>query len=219
MRQPPLTKTELKVILNELITPRLNSIGLTKYDGGYYWFSEFNKLGIKRVFHYQLMKGETGTFTYGNCFEFIPTYNGSGKIINHRTDKSTRTHITEMTEGWRNSFSGGKFTDRTSHWGEEECRNSIANLLSKYLPIMTNWWTENETYEQNIKTAENQTKIGGGYRIIHPRANYFKAFLLAKCGDKNNAIEIIEQELESLVKHKPKFEELKTKIIDRINKY
>ena len=61
------------------------------------------------------MKGETGTFTYGNCFEFIPTYSQTATIKNHKTDKSTTLHLFERTEGWRKSFEGGVFTDQTSH--------------------------------------------------------------------------------------------------------
>ena len=217
--ESPLTKTELKVVLDEIITPKLSEVGLNKYDGRYTWFSDFNELGIKKVFHYQLMKGETGTFTYGNCFEFIPTYNGSASVVNHRTDKSTRAHILEMTAGWRNSFSGAEFTDRTSHWGDKECRKTISELLEKYLPIMKTWWVNNQTYEQNIETAEYQMKQGGGYGIIHPSANYFKAFLLAKCGNKKEAVEIVESELKSLIEHKPKFEKLKNTLIERIRKY
>jgi len=83
-RKPPLTKTQLKSLLHEIITPKLLDIGLTKYDGNYTWFSEFNSQKIKFVFHYNLMKGETGTFTYGNCFQFVPTYSNSAKMINHK---------------------------------------------------------------------------------------------------------------------------------------
>ena len=56
-REAPLTKKELKVILNEIITPKMFDLGLTKYDGNYLWFDDFNDEGIKRVFHYNLMKG------------------------------------------------------------------------------------------------------------------------------------------------------------------
>jgi len=74
------------------------------------------------------MKGETGTFTYGNCFQFVPTYSNSAKMINHKTDKSTKLHLFERTEGWRKSFEGEPFTDKTSHWGETDCRNQLKNF-------------------------------------------------------------------------------------------
>ncbi len=51
-RENPLAKTKLKVILNEIITPRMKAIGLNKYDGGYLWFKMIsiqerrNKAGI-----------------------------------------------------------------------------------------------------------------------------------------------------------------------------
>ena len=73
---------------------------MSKYNNGYLWFDDFNDEEIKRVFHYNLMKGETGTFTYGVCFNFVQTYTETALIKNHRTDKSTKLHLFERTEGW-----------------------------------------------------------------------------------------------------------------------
>ena len=219
MREDPITKNSLKTILNEIITPKMVDLGLSKYDGRYHWFSDFDKNGIKKVFHYNLMKGETGTFTYGNCFEFVPTYSQTAAIKNHKTDKSTKLHLFELTEGWRKSFEGGVFTDQTSHWGETECRKTVEELLEKYIPIMQDWWANNLTINQNIETANYQIEKGGGYRGNHPSANYVKAFLIGKNGDKQNAIKIIEDEFVHLINYKPKFKELKNKIIERIRRY
>jgi hypothetical protein len=219
VREDPILKNRLKEILNEIITPRMVDIGLTKYDGRYLWFSDFDENGIKKVFHYNLMKGETGTFTYGNCFKFVPTYTQTAAIKNHKTDKSTTLHLFERTEGWRKSFEGGQFTDKTSHWGETECRRTVEELLEKYIPIMKIWWENNLTINQNIKTANYQIEKGGGYRVNHPSASYVKAFLIGKIGDKEKAIKIIEEEFVSLINYKPTFNELKNKIIERINEY
>lgn len=216
MREDPITKTHLKKILNEIITPRMKDVGLTKYDGRYLWFSDFGENGIKKVFRYNLMKGETGTFTYGNCFEFIPTYTQTAKIKNHKTDKSTTLHLFERTEGWKQSFEGGVFTDQTSHWGESKCRNTVLELLEKYIPIMNTWWANNVTINQNIETANYQIEKGGGYKANHPKSNYIKAFLIGKNGDIENAVKIIEEEFARLIEYKPKFNDLKNKIIERI---
>ena len=218
-RKAPLTKNELKVILNEIITPKMFALGLTKYDGNYLWFDDFNDKGIKRVFHYNLMKGETGTFTYGNCFNFVPTYSNTAIIINHITDKSTKLHLFERTEGWRKSLEGVEFSDKTSHWGETECRRTINELLEKYCPIMERWWNNNTTIADCIITCNYQIEEAGGYRVNHPKANYVKAFLFAKTGDKEEAIKIINEELKNLIDYKPKFEKLRNQIVDRINKY
>lgn len=214
-----LTHKQLKVILNDLVTPKMVDCGLNKYDGRYTWFSDFNELGIKKVFKYQLLKGDSGTFVYGNCFKFAPTYTKSGSIsiINHRTDKTTRLHIQEITEGWRNSlFGGGINTDLTNHRGDGTCRDSICKLLSKYLPIMTSWWLNNQTIEQNIKTADYQTITHGfGFSDISP--NYIKAFLIAKLGKKSEAINILNNELKREIEHNQKFEKLLEKLTFKIN--
>lgn len=215
--ESPLTNSQLKVVLDDVISPKLKHLGLTNYNGKYTWYSEFNELGIKKVFHYQLFKGPSGTFTYGHCFDFIPTFSGSGALINHRSPQSTRLHLHEITEGWRNSFLGDVFEDRTSHYGIKKCRKSIDSLLKKYMPIMEEWWQNNQTYQQNIQTADQQIKEGGAYNLFNPNSNYFKAFLLAKMGDKEVAIKIIEQELKPYIFRNSKFEYLKQKLILRLN--
>ena len=197
----------------------MKSIGLNKYDGRYLWFSDFNENGIKKVFHYNLMKGETGTFTYGNCFDFLSTYTNTASIKNHRTDKSTTLHLFVRTEGWRKSFEGEEFTDKTSHWGKSECRKTVTKLLNKYIPIMKSWWENNSTIEQCVNEANYQIEKGGGYKVNYPKANYVKAFLLAKLGDKEIAKQILEEEFEPLIKWKPKFEALKMKVIEKIETF
>lgn len=194
-------------------------IGLNKYDGRYLWFSNFDENGIKKVFHYNLMKGETGTFTYGNCFKFVPTFTNTATLLNHRTDKSTKLHLFERTEGWRKSFEGEPFTDKTSHWGEFECRRTIEDLLNKYIPIMKLWWSNNITIDQNIDTANYQIEKGRGYKVNHPKANYVKAFLIGKKGQKENAIKIVEDEFVSLINYKSKFKEVKDKVIEKIKEF
>ncbi len=170
------------------------------------------------------MKGETGSniyghVTYGSCFEFVPTYTNTATIKNHKTAKSTQLHLFERTEGWRKSFEGKEFTDRTSHWGESEARRTIFELIEKYVPIMEAWWENNSTIEKNIKTANYQIEKGKGYMLNHPKANYIKAFLIGKNGDKEQAIEMINEEFANLVNFKPKFGELKNKIVERIKEY
>jgi len=125
-------------------------------------------------------------------------------------------HLFERTEGWRKSFEGEPFTDKTSHWGETDCRKSIEELLEKYIPIIETWWINNSTIDQNIKTANYQIEKGGGHRVNHPKANYIKAFLIGKKGNKGTAIKIIEEEFVSLINYKPKFEQVRDKIIEQI---
>ena len=81
---------------------------------------------------------------------------------------------------------------------------------------MKTWWANNLTINLNIETANYQIKKGGGYNVNHPKANYIKAFLIGKNGDKKNAVKIIEDEFVSLINYKPKFNELKNEIIERI---
>ncbi len=87
-------------IFNDIVTPTLNNIGLEKWDGKYTWNNDFNDNGIKHVVRYQVFKSFNGSFSYGNCFSFIPTTSNNGKkLTNHKTDKSTTLHLWERLDG------------------------------------------------------------------------------------------------------------------------
>ena len=67
-------------IFNELITPRFAEIGLKNWNGKYLWFSDFNEEGIKHVVEFNVFKYFGGCFSYGNCYDFIPTFSNKNKI-------------------------------------------------------------------------------------------------------------------------------------------
>ncbi|WP_282081433.1 hypothetical protein [Aquimarina algiphila] len=90
-------------IFAKVVTPRFAEIGLNNWNGKYIWFSDFNDEGIKHVVEYNVLKGFGGSFSFGNCFDFVPTISGK-KLINHRTDKSTKVIYFNRLESWQESF-------------------------------------------------------------------------------------------------------------------
>lgn len=59
-------------IFKEIVTPKFAEIGLNNWNGKYLWYSNFNEEGIKHVIEYNVFKYYGGSFTFGNCYNFIP---------------------------------------------------------------------------------------------------------------------------------------------------
>ena len=92
-------------ILNEIISPRLAKRGLM-WNGKDLWFDQTQN-SIRQVFKYSKLKGETGTFVWGVCLDFVPTI-VSDKLKFHRTGKSIQPHLFEWTDEYSSSFFGGR---------------------------------------------------------------------------------------------------------------
>lgn len=176
-------------IFQEKVTPQFAEIGLTNWNGKYLWFSDFNEYGVKHVVEYNVFKGFGGSFTYGNCFNFIPTIS-NGKWVNHRTDKSTAILFFNRLEGWQKSFKANSILnpDRISTVNEKKFNSSLDIVLKNNLPKLKQWFSENETIKQNINSlvlmAENPP-YEIGQRVIS--FEYLLAFLHAHECDYNEA--------------------------------
>ncbi len=87
-------------IFNEIVTPKFSQIGLTNWNGKYLWFSNFNEEGIKYVIEYNVLKGFGGSFSFGICYDFVPTITSQNKLTYHKTDKSTKIiYYKDLTVG------------------------------------------------------------------------------------------------------------------------
>ena len=179
----------VKELLNQHLTPMLKELGLDNWNNNYLWFGEFNEQDIKPVFQFVRLKGLKATFTYGNCFKFVPTISDSEKVSNHRTHKSTALHLFERTEGWHNSFNDDKdkSNDYITLWNEKEFEKSLVRLRDKYAPILKKWYLNNRTIEQNIRTAKYQIDQGNAYNINWPNQQHILAFLYAYHGELSKA--------------------------------
>lgn len=71
----------VKEKLNAFLAPQLKELELIHWNKNYKWSSDFNEFGIKQMVEYVNLKGISGTFQYGNSFNFIPTLDHIGKLI------------------------------------------------------------------------------------------------------------------------------------------
>ncbi|WP_299626860.1 hypothetical protein [uncultured Tenacibaculum sp.] len=166
-------------ILKEITTPKFTEIGLNNWNGKYLWFSDFNDEGIKHVVEYNVLKGFAGAFTFGNCFNFIPTISGK-RLINHRTEKSTKILYLKKTEGWQKSIETQRHLnpDKINTMNEKKFRQTLEKVLNKNLLKISTWFKENNTNEKNINSLKKDVEnppFEIGTRIIS--FEYLLAFL------------------------------------------
>ena len=187
----PVDKQTLYSILDHLISPRLKNHGLT-WNGKYLWFDQPRE-SIRRVFHYTFLKGETGTFTWGVCPDFIPTITTSNKLQFHRTDKSATPLLFEWPNEYANSFFGGNLKDGiTTHWGQRETERSVKDLMDRYESQIFNWFKTASSLEGLIQIAERQIETGKSYDLHSPDPKLVLAFLYGRASQMDKAIQMIE---------------------------
>ncbi|WP_103070857.1 hypothetical protein [Aquimarina sediminis] len=176
-------------IFQEIVTPKFAEIGLNNWNGKYLWYSNFNENGIKHVIEYNVFKSFGGSFSFGNCFDFIPSISGK-KLINHRTDKSTKVIYFKRLEGWQESFEKNKpiNPDKISTVNEQKFRNSLNQVLSNNISKLEKWFSEKTTIEENISGLKKDVEFPTfeiGQRIIS--SEYILAFLYKQKGDLKSA--------------------------------
>ena len=172
-------------IFNEKVTPELAKIGLINWDGKYKWYSDFNADGVKHVVEYNVFKYYGGSFSYGNCFNSVPTFSGK-RLVNHKTDKSTMIHFYKRLSGWQKSMelNSRENPDKISTINEMKFRTSLDDVLSRNMREMKNWFTEHKSLEENIDGLITEIKnppFEIGERFIS--CEYILSFLFKQKGD------------------------------------
>ncbi|QCD61595.1 hypothetical protein [Tenacibaculum maritimum] len=176
-------------IFKEIVTPKFAEIGLNNWNGKYLWYSDFNENGIKHVIEYNVFKSFGGSFSFGNCFDFTPTVSGK-KLINHRTDKSTKIIYYKRLEGWQKQMENNSpiNPDKISTVNEQKFRQSLNKVLAENIPKLKTWFQGKKTIEENISGLLADIKnppFEIGQRIIS--FEYVLGFLYKKKNDTESA--------------------------------
>lgn len=180
----------LQQLLDEILTPRLEQIGLTKATNNC-WYEQALK-EIRHGFSYNQLKGAAGTFTWGVNLDFLPIIHRD-KIEYHKTAKKYVHHLFEWTDEYSNSFIGGQMQNGvTTHFGFKDAKKSIRTLLDKYEQKIIKWFDTAKTIENLIDIAERQVSFGKYYDIHSPRPKYVLAFLYAKANRTDEAIKLFD---------------------------
>lgn len=145
-------------VFQEIVTPAFAEIGLHNWNGKYFWFSDFNEEGIKHVIEYHVFKGYGGSFSYGICFDFVPTISGK-KLINHRTEKSTKIIYDKLLEGWQNDKERKKEKPyKVKTFNETKFRVSLNKVLWYNTPKIQKWFKANQTLDQITNSLVEDVK-------------------------------------------------------------
>jgi len=72
----------IEEVLNEIVTPEFENIGLTNRKYKYKWSSDYDTYGIKNIIQFSY-RGLYARFTIGQSFKYIP----STKILKYPKDK------------------------------------------------------------------------------------------------------------------------------------
>lgn len=191
------SKEEVNSILEEFVNPFASELGLTKCNKKNQWFGSFNTEGIKSVLEFTRLKGLSGAFKFGNCFNFLPTISSSKKLLNHRTDRSTKLHLFESTYKIRNNLSDHAMGDLISFHNKIEFQNSLLKLVEKYKPIISMWYDNNKTISENINSAKYQLSVGSDYLINSPSLDYVLSFLYMKIGEDEKSTRHLNKFIET----------------------
>lgn len=212
-----IVKAEIvKEKLNSFLSPQMKEMGLFNWDKNYHWSSDFNEYGTKHVLEYVCTKGVSGTFQYGNFFNFIPTINEKGKVLKNHT----QLQLFERAKGWHDSFETEESVKeyRVSHWNEYFFDKTLPIIFNGEKVRIAEWFTSNENIEQNIETTLRQINDGGAYSINSPNQKYILAFLYAKNGDVSLAKSILHDFYKPLLntnnEFKAEFNEIEKLIIE-----
>ncbi|WP_299678724.1 hypothetical protein [uncultured Dokdonia sp.] len=163
----------IEEILNEIITPELEKIGLTNKKYKYKWSSDYNVNGIKTSvrFHY---RGLSAGFTIGQSFKCIP----STKILKYPKDKF---HLFEHVD----FFNTNK---KLSLWNRKIFEIGLKKFISKDLKKIRKHIVSCDSIQKNIDIALRQiNSTRSEYEIHDPDQKYVLAFLYATLGDKEKA--------------------------------
>jgi len=203
-------------IFKEIVTPKFAEIGLTNWDGKYIWYSDFNNEGIKHVIEYNVFKYYGGSFSFGNCFDFIPTISGK-KLVYHKTDKSTKIIYYKRLEGWQKKMENNSpiNPDKISTVNERKFRESLNRVLSENLPKLKKWFNGMGNIDENIEGILDDIKNPPyeiGQRIIS--FEYILAFIYKQKNEIKNAEYWIEKHFEKVLNSKIEKELIMKKIIN-----
>ena len=169
--KPP-NAQQIEDILNVIITPELNKIGLDNKSKKYIWQSEYNSEGIKKIIQFSY-RGTRGNFFVGTNFKSVPFVTQNKKLAYY----NSKLHLSENSE----YFDANKsITLWNAVLFEKSLKKYMRNNFGKKLDFLTDL----ETIEANIAFAQRQIdSTDFQYKIHHPSPKFVLIYLHEKLGN------------------------------------
>lgn len=185
---------ELKALLNQIITPKLSTLGL-RWRGDCCWIGE-SVNGIRNIVNYSFItRGRfRGLLAWGVALDFLPLPSGN-RFIYNRTEKSAKLHLFEWPEGYIDSFRGKPFVDGygiTSH-RRDLAAETINQVIESELARIESFFKKASSIEGLIEIAEGQYFNNDSFGQMHsPHPSYVLSFLYAKNNRLDEALKMID---------------------------
>lgn len=201
-----LSAAEWKVLIREQITPIIEKELQMKQIGDYLWASEYNSMGMRKVFSFFWINSSFATFKWGWNFKFVPKYSG-GKIVWARTDKSIYTHVYELSKDFYDSSGRSerkrKARDRVIvsriYYNENNSKDIIADMtkdfqqkLKALLPTVKRYYNSTKTLEAVLSRIDLNLE-SDYYSFINPELVVSRAFILYRLNLKEEALSDFEK--------------------------
>jgi len=163
---------KIQTILNEIVTSKLDKLGLDNKAKKYIWQSDYNASGIKKIIQFTY-RGTRGGLFVGTNFKFVPSITQNKKLAyyNHKL------HL----------FENGDYFDKNydiSLWNEAFFRKSLKKFMDKNLNKIVDFLNYLDAIESNVILAKRQIKSGKFiYSIQDPDPKYVLVYLYGKLGN------------------------------------
>lgn len=184
------TNTQLREILARRVSPALPGFA---YDGGYIWYGP--RQGRSRcVIRVYLLKGASGLFQWGRCFDFLPVPDGGGHLRYQRTDKSVGLQLFPWSEGWFGG-SAGESPWRFSRFGRNlaDVENQVWAAFATARGEMSAWFARTAELSGALEEARH---LAAESAPNDPEPQYVAAFLLAALGREDEGSDALSAALE-----------------------
>jgi len=173
--------SEIEGMLNTIVSPKFETIGLSNSSYKYLWNNEYNTEGIKKMIRFSY-RGTQGNFMIGTHFKFIPVLNTENELKN----KPKILHLHE-DRGYFNP------NNEISLWNKKFFKKSLVTFINDNFNKIDDYLNTSQTIESNIDTAIRQLESPLlKYTIHDPNPKYILAFLYAKIGEREKAFETME---------------------------
>lgn len=159
----------IEIILNEVVTPKLNQNGLDNSSKKYIWQGDYNEVGIKPIIQFSY-RATRGSIWVGFNFKFIP-FITKNKALRYY---SYNQHLFE-SKSYFDKKSG------ISLWNETFFRKSLQRYFDKNIKAINKFLNDFNTIEANIKLARRQINSDDfAYRHRFPDQEFVLVYLLNK---------------------------------------
>lgn len=181
-------------------------------DKGHYWFTPWEG-HCRKAFNLFAPKGYLYPILWGYNFDFIPTWQNSGKFIYHRTEKAVTLHV-EDSFYYHIDYDPEKLTLNESHAIRKQYSLSsyifgymnindvaaaykyIEEITRRNIPFMLDFFERVKTIDDVIEELDRQ--IERKEELFYLGLYYKKAFLLAYQKRMDEAIASLKMRYENI---------------------